>query len=153
MKVNDNINIGDMNIFCVGPIKFQTKSQNKYRQNYNSLNFILTYGDTKFMFTGDYMQYSNILNKFSTSVLDVDVLKYPHHGNATLGKALVNAMSPKYVVLTNSRDELSSRNEKDYLEDVGASFYYSYKHGNILILSNGKNLTVKTNVEPSDYKR
>lgn len=153
MKVNDNINIGDMNIFCIGPIKFQTKSQNKYRQNYNSLNFILTYGDTKFMFTGDYMQYSNILNKFSRSVLDVDVLKYPHHGNATIGKDLVNAMSPRYVVLTNSRDELSTRNEKDYLEDVGSSFYYSYKHGNILILSDGKNLNVKTNVVPSDYKR
>lgn len=153
MKVNDNLTIGDMNIFCIGPISFQKKSQNKYRQNYNSLNFILTYGNNKFMFTGDYMQYSNILKKFNTSVLNVDVLKYPHHGNATIGKKLVNAMSPKYVVLTNSKDELSSRSEKKYLSNVGASFYYSYKHGNILMISDGNKITVKTNVKASDYRR
>ncbi len=153
MKVGDNFNIGDMNIFCIGPISFQTKSQNKYRQNYNSLNFILTYGDTKFMFTGDYMQYSNILKRFSKNILDVDVLKYPHHGNASLGKELVEAMSPKYVVLTNSRDELSSRSEKTYLTNVGASFYYSYKHGNILMISDGEKITVKTNIKASDYRR
>ena len=87
------------------------------------------------MFTGDYMQYSNILKRFSKNLLDVDVLKYPHHGNASLGKELVEAMSPKYVVLTNSRDELSSRSEKTYLTNVGASFYYSYKHGNILMIA------------------
>ena len=153
MKVGDNFNIGDMNIFCIGPISFQTRSQNKYRQNYNSLNFILTYGDTKFMFTGDYMQYSNILKRFSKNLLDVDVLKYPHHGNASLGKELVEAMSPKYVVLTNSRDELSNRVEKTYLTNVGASFYYSYKHGNILMISDGTTITVKTNVKASDYRR
>ena len=153
MKVGDSIDIGDMNIYCIGPISFQTKSQNKYRQNYNSLNFILTYGSNKFLFTGDYVQYSNILKKFDKSMLDVDVLKYPHHGNASLSKSFVNAISPKYVILTNSRDELSSRSEKSYLANVGASFYYSYKHGNILITSDGANLTIKTNVKASDYKR
>lgn len=153
MKVGDSINIGDMNIYCIGPISFQTKSQNKYRQNYNSLNFILTYGNNKFLFTGDYVQYSNILKKFDKSLLDVDVLKYPHHGNASLSKSFVNAISPKYVILTNSRDELSSRSEKSYLANVGASFYYSYKHGNILITSDGSNLAIKTNVKASDYKR
>ena len=153
MKVGDSIDIGDMNIYCIGPISFQTKSQNKYRQNYNSLNFILTYGNNKFLFTGDYVQYSNILKKFDKSMLDVDVLKYPHHGNASLSKSFVNAISPKYVILTNSRDELSSRSEKSYLANVGASFYYSYKHGNILITSDGANLAIKTNVKASDYKR
>ena len=153
MKVGDNIDVGDMNIYCIGPISFQTKSQNKYRQNYNSLNFILTYGTTKFMFTGDYVQYTNVLNKFNKSLLNIDVFKYPHHGNASLSKSFVNAISPKYVILTNSSDELSSRVEKTYLKNVGASFYYSYKHGNILITSDGTNLAIKTNVKASDYKR
>ncbi len=153
MKVNDNINIGDMNIFCIGPISFQTKSQNKYRQNYNSLNFILTYGKNKFMFTGDHMQSSNILKQFNSSLLDVDVLKYPHHGQESIGKSIIEAMTPKYVVVTSSRDDLSSRNEKTYLKNVGASFYYSYKHDNILMTSDGNNITVTTNVKASNYKR
>ncbi len=144
MKVNDSINLGNINIFCIGPIKFQKKSQNKYRQNYNSSNFILTFGNNKFLFTGDYVQYDEILKKFSKEQLDIDVLKYPHHGNASLGKTFVNTITPKYVVITNSRDELSSRSEKTYLKNVGASFYYSYKDGNIVITSDGNNLNVKT---------
>ncbi len=153
MKVGDSIDIGDMNIYCIGPIKFQKRSQNIYRQNFNSLNFILTYGDTKFMFTGDHVQSSNILKKFDSSILDIDVFKYPHHGNDSLGKKFVNAITPKYVVVTNTKDELASRSEKSYLKNAGASIYYSYKHGNILVTSDGKSVSIKTNVKAVDYKR
>ena len=153
LEVNDSIDIGNINIFAIGPIQFQTLTYNKYRQNYNSSNFILTFGDTKFMFTGDYMQSANIMKKFSSSILNIDVLKYPHHGNCTLSESLINAMSPTYTIITSSNDKLSSRKEKKYLENVGSKFYYSYKNGNIVVLSDGKNLTVKTNVNPSDYKR
>ena len=71
-----------MNIYAIGPIDLKTLSSSKSCPNYNSSNFILTYGKTKFMFTGDYMQSSNILKNFSKELLDIDVLKYPHHGNA-----------------------------------------------------------------------
>ena len=33
------------------------------------------------------------------------------------------------------------------------SIYYSYKSKNILIISDGTNLQIKTNVNPSDYKK
>ena len=153
LKIRDDINIGDMNIYSIGPTSLQTLSANKYCQNYNSSNFILTYGKTKFMFTGDYMQSSNILKNFSKELLDIDVLKYPHHGNASIDKTLINYMSPKYVVVTSSSDELAKRSEKSYLQKQGASIYYSYKSKNILIISDGTNLQIKTNVNPSDYKK
>lgn len=153
MKIRDNINIGDMNIYSIGPLKIQTLSTNKYCQNYNSLNFILTYGKNKFLFTGDYMQSSNILNNFSKELLDIDVLKYPHHGNASIDKTLIDYMSPKYVVVTSASDELAKRSEKSYLQSKGANIYYSYSSKNILIISDGNSLQVKTNVNPSDYKK
>ena len=153
LKIRDDINIGDMNIYAIGPTSLQTLSANKYCQNYNSSNFILTYGKTKFMFTGDYMQSSNILKNFSKELLDIDVLKYPHHGNASIDKTLINYMSPKYVVVTSASDELAKRSEKSYLQKQGASIYYSYKSKNILIISDGTNLQIKTNVNPSDYKK
>lgn len=153
LKIRDDINIGDMNIYAIGPTSLQTLSSNKYCQNYNSSNFILTYGKTKFMFTGDYMQSSNILKNFSKELLDIDVLKYPHHGNASIDKTLINYMSPKYVVVTSASDELAKRSEKSYLQKQGASIYYSYKSKNILIISDGTNLQIKTNVNPSDYKK
>ena len=153
IKVRDNIDIGDMNIYAIGPIDLKTLSSSKHCQNYNSSNFILTYGKTKFMFTGDYMQSSNILKNFSKELLDIDVLKYPHHGNASIDKTLINYMSPKYVVVTSASDELAKRSEKSYLKKQGASIYYSYKSKNILIISDGTNLQIKTNVNPSDYKK
>ena len=153
LKIRDDINIGDMNIYAIGPTSLQTLSANKYCQNYNSSNFILTYGKTKFMFTGDYMQSSNILKNFSKELLDIDVLKYPHHGNASIDKTLIDYMSPKYVVVTSASDELAKRSEKSYLQKQGASIYYSYKSKNILIISDGTNLQIKTNVKPSDYKK
>ena len=153
LKIRDDINIGDMNIYAIGPTSLQTLSANKYCQNYNSSNFILTYGKTKFMFTGDYMQSSNILKNFSKELLDIDVLKYPHHGNASIDKTLIDYMSPKYVVVTSASDELAKRSEKSYLQKQGSSIYYSYKSKNILIISDGNNLQIKTNVNPSDYKK
>ena len=153
LKIRDDINIGDMNIYAIGPTSLQTLSANKYCQNYNSSNFILTYGKTKFMFTGDYMQSSNILKNFSKELLDIDVLKYPHHGNASIDKTLIDYMSPKYVVVTSASDALAKRSEKSYLKKQGASIYYSYKSKNILIISDGTNLQIKTNVNPSDYKK
>ena len=99
------------------------------------------------------MQSSNILKNFSKELLDIDVLKYPHHGNASIDKTLINYMSPKYVVVTSASDELAKRSEKSYLKKQGASIYYSYKSKNILIISDGTNLQIKTNVNPSDYKK
>lgn len=154
MKVGDHITIGDMTIDCYSPIKIQTKSQNKYAENNNSLNFILTYGENKFMFTGDHMQSSNILKQFNSSLMDIDVFKYPHHGQDSVGKEMVYAMSPKYVIVTNTQiDSLKSRKEYSYFNDLGSKIYYSGKHKHILIKSDGKNLTVIPNVNPSDYKR
>ena len=153
IKVRDNIDIGDMNIYAIGPIDLKTLSSSKSCPNYNSSNFILTYGKTKFMFTGDYMQSSNILKNFSKELLDIDVLKYPHHGSASIDKKLIDYMSPKYVVVTSASDALAKRSEKSYLKKQGASIYYSYKSKNILIISDGTNLQIKTNVNPSDYKK
>ena len=62
-------------------------------------------------------------------------------------------MSPHYVVVTSASDELAKRSEKSYLQKQGASIYYSYKSKNILIISDGTNLQIKTNVKPSDYKK
>ena len=153
MKINDRISVGDMSILCVGPSDFQTKSQNIYRQNYNSLNFIVTYGSTKFMFTGDHMQSSNLTRNFDANTLNVDVLKYPHHGYDSLTNALMDAMSPEYVVVTSNSGQMQSSTEEAHLRNIGASIYFSGTSGNIVVTSNGKDLKIDTGANASNYKR
>jgi len=154
MKEGDHIVIGDITIDCYSPITFQTKKQNQYAENYNSLNFVLTYENNKFMFTGDYMQSSNILKKYQKELMDIDLLKYPHHGQANVGKEMAFAMSPKYVIVTNNEiSSLKKRNEYRYFNEMKSEIYYSGKHNNILVTSDGNNLMVKTDVNSVNYKR
>lgn len=155
MKPGDNIDIGDINIFCIGPISIKKCTTNceNYAQNNNSLNFILTYGKTKFMFTGDHVQSDNIMKKFGNKDLNIDVLKFPHHGSSSMSEELIEELSPKYVIVTNDEDALYS-SQRELLEKYGATdFYYSGGYGNILLISDGNNITVKTNVKASDYNR
>ena len=149
MKVGDHIELGDIIIDCYSPVYIREKDGVNYGENTNSLNFILTYGKNKFMFTGDSMQSSNILKKFDKSLLDVDLLKYPHHGQSKIGDDIIYAMSPEYVVVThNSLSSLRANKEYSYLNKIGSKIYYSGKHDNILVKSNGKNITITPNFTP-----
>lgn len=154
MKTGDHITIGDITIDCYSPITFQTKTQNTYAENHNSLNFILTYGKNKFMFTGDHMQSSEILKKYNASLMDVDLFKYPHHGQDSVGKDMVYAMTPEYVIVTNTQiNSLKKYKEYSYFQDLNSQIYYSGEHKHILVKSDGKNITITPNVNPSNYKR
>ena len=156
MKSGDHIVIGDITIDCYGPIDFKkyNATSNPYAQNHNSLNFIITYGKNKFMFTGDHMQSSNLLKKFDSSLFKVDLLKYPHHGGDSIGKDLTYAMKPKYVISTsNTLNDLKGRLEYRYFKEFGSEIYYSGRDDNILVTSDGENITVKTKVTASSYKR
>lgn len=156
MKNGDQLTIDtNLTLKCIGPKSFRTFSETSYPQNYNSLNFIITYGTTKFMFTGDGIQQSNVLNQYDKNLLDIDVLKHPHHGNHSLTSEFVKTTSPIYDIITSSSDELGSKQgtTKKYLQNQGTKLYYSYSSGNILITSDGTNLKIKTNVNASDYKR
>ena len=124
----DIITIGDMTIYVLGPYKLDNKS--KYMQNANSFIFILKYKNNTFMFTGDadsgtfnYKQLKPYADKLGIS-LDIDMLKYPHHGNSNLDTNLLNAMTPKYVIIPNykyTQYPVSSNRSK--LKKIGASIY------------------------------
>ena len=157
-NTGDIITIGDMTIYIIGPYKLNNTS--KYMQNSNSFIFILKYKNNTFMFTGDadtgtfnYRQLKPYADKLGIS-LDIDMLKYPHHGNAGLDNDLLNAMTPKYVIIPNynyTKYPISSNRSK--LTKIGASIYENGKDGNIVLTSDGNNITIKKNQLASSYKR
>lgn len=150
----DVLTIGDMKLYFLGPIKITSN------QNNNSFIFILEYGNNKFMFTGDSggsgMNVSTLTSyaKEMNITLDVDMLKYPHHGNQNLTTDFLNALTPKYVIIPNyghSSHPTSSNRKK--LKNVGAEVYELKKHGNIVLISDGETIEVKTNQKAIDYKK
>lgn len=152
MKPDDKVNIGSMVLEFTGPIKYYTFADSSYPQNLNSLNFILTYGNSKFMFTGDYVQDNEILERYDAALLNIDVLKYPHHGQATLSSEFINATSPEAAVLLNGQNKLSS-GMTSKLKNINTKIYVSGTDKNIVMITDGKSIKIFTNASPSDYKR
>ncbi|HPE14631.1 MAG TPA: MBL fold metallo-hydrolase, partial [Bacilli bacterium] len=146
LKEGESVKIGNLTFDVVGPITLTGSV------NVNSLNLILKYGDVKIFFAGDGIQEKEILNKYNTSILDVDVLKYPHHGQATISDAFLDALTPKFVMVTHVENDIPASVQKK-LKSLGATTYITAKNGNMVLTVDGKNVDVKTNVNPANYKK
>ena len=152
LKSGDKLSIGDMELFFIGPNRKLTTYQNA-----NSLTFILKYKNNKFMLTGDTPASYTTVDKMLPVAkkhgmdLNVDVLKLPHHGYETLKLDFYKATSPKYVIIPNgawcSKKYPSSTNKKN-MKAVGAKYYQTCDNKNILLISDGNNITLKSKVEP-----
>lgn len=152
------LNFGnEMTVKIVGPISRSSECKNKgYCSNSDSINFILTYGKTKFFFTGDYVQSDNIIKRYGKEELsNFDFLKQPHHGlHDYISKKLLNYMKPKYVFVPDGRDHMSS-NMKSWLKEVGAKVYHTCAKDNqtMVAVSDGTSLKIYRNVKAGDFKR
>lgn len=119
--------------------------------NNNSIVIKLTYGDNKFLFTGDAEKSEE--DGIWTNI-KCDVLKIGHHGsNGSSSANFLKKVEPKYAVIScglyNSYGHptdavlkrLNERNIKTYRTDI---------QGTIVFTSDGK--TISVNVKPSEYK-
>ena len=103
MVMGDVIEVAGMTITCVGP----DQPNNNGTANNDSLNFLIQYGQRKFLFTGDAAQSGEINNYFAELCANVDVLKFPHHGTEQsegsgtfeIGNRCARNISPTYVMV------------------------------------------------------
>ena len=157
-KAGETLTVGDMTLYFIGPYTY--KNTGSHRGNFNSFIFILKYKNTTLMFPGDADSSTFNLSKVKPYAdqlgisLKVDVLKYPHHGNASLETNLLNSMMPEYVVIPNYKASKypNEANEKK-LKQIGAKVYENASDGNIVLTSDGTNITFKTNQSAINYKR
>lgn len=75
MKMGDRLVIDDVEFLCTAPIWLKKNGWD----NVDSLNILVTCGQRRFLFTGDYMPGESIKH-FREELRNVDVLKFPHHG-------------------------------------------------------------------------
>jgi len=159
LKPKDKLTLGDMEIYLIGPVR------GKYTtwQNASSLVFILKFGENKFMFTGDtpglYMDAKKFLENASAFNMDikVDVFKWPHHGYVDDGleDSFFAAATPKYAIIPRyhcAAGGWPTGKAKKQVEKYGIKTYMVCKT-NIVIESDGENITIKTNQPLENYKR
>lgn len=109
---------------------------------------MITYGETRFLFTGDAEREAEqaILNRGTD--LSSTVLKVGHHGSeSSTSYVWLNAIMPKYAVIPVSKgnsyghptDAVLSR-----LKDADVKVYRTDLNGDITAVSDGKTVTITT---------
>lgn len=134
---------GDLSAVVIAPV-----TEDYSDLNNSSVMIMLTYGDRKFLFTGDAEEEEE---RTVTADIDCDVLKVGHHGSSTsTGSAFLTAASPEYAVIScgagNSYGHPHTETI-DKLKKSGVNIYRTDLQGDIVMTCDGKNITV--NVSPT----
>lgn len=116
----------------------------------NEMSVVLkcAYGETSVMLTGDAEERSEeaMLEKWSRSMLDCDVLKVGHHGSdSSTTKEFLDAVSPSIAVISCGEGNKYGHPHKeilDRLEAAGVTVLRTDIKGHIVIKSDGKTVTV-----------
>lgn len=121
----------------------------------DSLVLLITYGNTKFLFTGDIEEdaQKRISEKYqndSDEPYEIDLIKMPHHGSytGTLYQFLRTFM-PEYAVISVGAGNKYGHPDEKTLDLLNSKtwkpkIYRTDLDGDIIVKSNGKELSVKT---------
>ena len=141
-KPGECLDFGSSKIEFYGPI-----TESKSDRNNGSVVMKIIYGDTSFLFTGDAEreEEQEILN--AGYDLSATVLKVGHHGskNSTTYPFLREIM-PKYAVISVGDNSYGHPTEDTLsrLRDADVIVYRTDIQGDIIAISDGKNVTITT---------
>ncbi len=147
-------------VYTLGSAKVEVVDVASETQN-DSLVLMVTYGKTKFLFTGDieYEGQKRLADKYQKAngkPYKIDLIKMPHHGSygdddyvhgsADLNR-LITVFKPSFAIIScgkgNSYGHPSIKT-LDLLEQADAKIYRTDLNGDIIVRSDGKDLSFET---------
>lgn len=141
-EFGDEFQLGGAKVTILGPVLACSDTNNQ------SIVTYITYGQNTFLFAADaeLEEEETILRAWKN--LDCDVLKVGHHGSdSSTSNAFLKAVKPEYAVISvgkdNSYGHPTERTLKK-LQDAGIDLYRTDLQGDIVVSSDGKNLTFST---------
>lgn len=149
MKDGDRLQAGPLDIRCVGPEYSDSISGLKNRE---SLNFVVTYGSVRCLFTGDWMD-KTVRDRWGDLIKDIDVLKFPHHAVPpyAINRFVYRMMNPR-VVLIPSRERgrlrTYTQNEAGLTGDI---IMLNVVDGHDIVSTDGINLWTAVGVTAGEY--
>lgn len=143
-QLGDTFKLGEASCTILGPVNPQENDINSY-----SIVLKVTFGDTKFLFTGD-AQTSNEETMIKKGYdLSADVLKVGHHGSRTSTcKDFLNKVNPKYAVISVGKGNDYGHPHKEAmnrLKAAGVKVYRTDESGTIVCTSDGSNISFSCN--------
>lgn len=137
----------DMYLDIIAPIYFDYGEENNF-----SIVARLVYGETSFLFTGDLERAGELDLIDAGLTLQADVLKIGHHGSAGSSSAeFLQRVSPRIAVFETGAINYYGHPRSEVLDRLAnagcAEAYSTAANGNIMIISDGKELRVMTEKE------
>lgn len=142
-NIGDEIQLGSSTVEFLGPVDENGKDLNS-----TSIVLKITYGNTSFLFTGDTEsdEEEEILN--SGADLKSTVLKVGHHGSRTsTSYPFLREVMPQYAVISVEKgNSYGHPNEETLskLSDAGVEVYRTDESGDIVMTSDGNNISITT---------
>lgn len=149
-KVGSTYTLGDAKFEILAPNSESYESTNNY-----SIVIKLTYGNNKFVFTGDAETESEKEILANGTDLSADLLKIGHHGSYTSTSAkFLEAVNPKYAVICVGKANSYSHPVKSVmtrLKDKNIDVYRTDECGTVIATSDGTNITFNVNKGTYNY--
>jgi len=123
----------------------EIEEENKPNENDFSIVVSVNHGDNYFLFAADATaeRLDELLSDENIVNTKYDFLKVPHHGKYNKRSLeFINAVSPKYAVITCSLDKPADKKLISVLEETKADVYLT-TNGNIYCISGGNTLITK----------
>lgn len=116
----------------------------------DSLVLLITYGKTKFLFTGDIEDeaQTRISDKYENEkdeAYKLDLIKMPHHGSNILYR-FIRTFMPDYAVISVGKENMYSHPSEETLErleDANVKVYRTDMNGDIIVHSDGESLLIE----------
>ena len=150
-ETGDTWTLGSAVVTVIGPVETYSDPNN------GSLVLRVDYGETSFLFTGDMEQKAEEDLLASGANVKADVLKAGHHGSPTSSsEAFLKAVGASVAVVSVGEGNDYGHPSADVLERLealGAKVYRTDELGEIIVTSDGKDLTVttdRTSRQPAD---
>ncbi len=140
-------NLGDIKIEVL--TKALTSSNKHSDENENSIIMMMTFGETKFLFTGDAekKREAEIVESYGKK-LDADVYKAGHHGADNASSAeLLALVTPDYGVFScgeGNKYDHPRQGAVDRVAKYAETILRTDLHGDVLITTDGEALTYQT---------
>lgn len=137
-------------VFDIGPLKIDVLHPSNISGNLNeeSISLLFTYGDVKFIFTGDAGKNEEleIINRESN--IEADFLSLGHHGsNTSTDPAFIQAINPSIAIYSAGANNSYGHPHPEVVsrvKDAGITLYGTDVHGTILVSTNGNEYDIFT---------
>lgn len=138
----ETIDFGSSKVTFLGPVH-----ENVSDLNDTSIILKISYGETSFLFTGDAERPEEQSVLSQNYDLSATVLKVGHHGSGdSTTYPFLREIMPKYGIISVGNNNYGHPTEETLsrLRDADVKVYRTDMQGDIIVSSNGKTVTVKT---------